>query len=102
MCIGQYIDLRCYCFVVITFYTLVGILSTFLLGVALRIITCPPPFTQGRRKYPAAFATAEQITGFAGGYVFSAAPNQNKARKKRAVCRFFTKSAKIFVQINET
>ena len=67
------------------------VLSLFCEGVALRIITYPPPFTQGRLKIVATFVAvgqvcmcrtfrwafspagnmpyrAEQVTGLAGGY----------------------------------
>ena len=42
MCVGLHIDLRVMFVVVTTFYTLVGMKSTFISGVALVIIICPP------------------------------------------------------------
>ena len=48
MCVGQYAYLRVRVCVATTFYTKVCILSLFVLGVALHIVICPPPLTQGR------------------------------------------------------
>ena len=48
MCVGQYTPLRVYVGMVTTFYTLGRILSPFIFaGVALQMITCPPPFGKG-------------------------------------------------------
>ena len=48
MCVGQYSRLRVDVVVVTPFYTLACVLSSYFSPVALQIIICLAPFTQGR------------------------------------------------------
>ena len=47
MCVGQYAYLRVHVCVATTFYTKDCILSLFILGVALQIVTCHLPLHRG-------------------------------------------------------